>query len=211
MAFPFAAVASIAAPIIGGLFSSSGQKSANEASAASVERQLAFQRESVQNSYQWAVADMKKAGINPMLAYQRGGASALSGSSYTAQNELAGLGAGIQEGGSSALAVRRQNADLDQIRANVKSIHQNVKTSRANESNIQTDTRLKRAQTNYNDMLGANQRLEYKRRELDMNSARTAATIAKQDDKFYKTKYGQFLRWLDRTGTSINPLRSATR
>jgi hypothetical protein len=58
---------------------------ANAASAESAARQMEFQREMSDTSYQRAVADLKAAGINPMLAAMKGGASTPGGSSYTAQ------------------------------------------------------------------------------------------------------------------------------
>lgn len=59
--------------IIGGAIIGAGanifgaHKSASSAAAVNA-AQLAFARESAQNKYQWAVADMEKAGLNPKLA-----------------------------------------------------------------------------------------------------------------------------------------------
>jgi len=58
---------------------------ANVASAESAARQMEFQREMSDTSYQRAVADLKAAGINPMLAAMKGGATTPGGSSYQAQ------------------------------------------------------------------------------------------------------------------------------
>jgi len=58
---------------------------ANAASAESAARQMEFQREMSNSAYQRAVADLKAAGINPMLAAMKGGATTPGGSSYTAQ------------------------------------------------------------------------------------------------------------------------------
>jgi len=86
-------------------------QSANQASAAQAKEQMDFQERMRQTQYQIAIEDMKKAGLNPMLAYSQGGAgvpTGAMGSVSTAKMENA-LGAGVQ--GYQALAFN--NADLD--------------------------------------------------------------------------------------------------
>lgn len=69
--------------LIGGLASNSANKQiareANAFSAKQAEKQMQFQRDMSNTAYQRSMADMKKAGLNPMLAYQQGGASTPSG------------------------------------------------------------------------------------------------------------------------------------
>jgi len=89
---------------------------------ASNERQMAFQKESAQHGYQWATEDMKKAGINPILAYKQGGSGTLSGASsggasYTPQNIGAAAVSAGSTGAATALAQTRQTAELDNMAA----------------------------------------------------------------------------------------------
>lgn len=60
-------------------------------------------------AYQRAVGDMRKAGINPMLAYMKGGAS----TPEFKQN----LGGSTGMAVSSAIQLRRQNEELENLRA----------------------------------------------------------------------------------------------
>lgn len=71
-----------------GALSFFGQNSANQANKDIVAQQQAFQQYNSNTAYQRAVADMKAAGLNPMLAYSQGGASTPSGASTTIQDAI---------------------------------------------------------------------------------------------------------------------------
>jgi hypothetical protein len=59
-----------------------GVHMANKAAKSSAKDQMEFQERMSNTSYQRGMADMRKAGLNPMLAYQLGGASSPTGSKY---------------------------------------------------------------------------------------------------------------------------------
>lgn len=88
-----------------------GQESANSANSGASKDQMAFQERMSSTAYQRAVADMTKAGLNPMLAYSQGGASAPLGSMPNIQNSAGQVGQGV----ASAIQAKQVMANLQQV------------------------------------------------------------------------------------------------
>lgn len=63
-----------------------GSHMRNQSAKAASARQMAFQEDMSNTSYQRGMEDMRKAGLNPILAGKMGGASTPTGSTYNPEN-----------------------------------------------------------------------------------------------------------------------------
>lgn len=80
---PFSYLPDSVKDYIPGVGDSRATEKANEANLAESALNRQFQKEMSNTAYQRAMDDMKKAGLNPMLAFSQGGASSPSGSTAT--------------------------------------------------------------------------------------------------------------------------------
>lgn len=122
-------IASAVGAVAGGLLGKEGQEDANATNLQSVREQMAFQERMAGSQYQRGVADLKAAGLNPMLAAMKGGAAAPSGASTSVGNEGAAAVSGAMSGAGQAMNVMSgvqqmmaTQATIDQTKAATEQI-----------------------------------------------------------------------------------------
>ena len=162
-----------------------GSQMRNKAAKAASARQMAFQKDMSNTSYQRGMEDMKKAGLNPILAGKFGGASTPTGSTYNPEN----------------VATNAVNQYLQ-----TKQTEANVELTNANTAKVQAETNVIK-DTN-NSLLGRN--VEYVKDQfnkfgqfLQETTAEGYREFKKYMDKNYKGSLSTYFN-APKKGVRIN-------
>lgn len=163
--------------LAGGLF---GQSKTDDR----LQQQMDFQRQMSNTAYQRAMADMRKAGLNPMLAYSKGGASTPAGAFAPASDILT-------PAVSTAMQQNRLTQELKNMEETNKNIEQQTQTSKAQESQSKAQTAL----------IGTHNKIQ----QQVFQSALAEAAKAKTDEEFFNSTPGKVLRILGLGLGQISP------
>lgn len=150
-------VGDLGSSLLGGLFGGSSAKKQNKAAIAAQERANAFTRQMMQSRHQWEVADLKAAGLNPILS---AGGTPSMGASSAAQvvNEGAALTDAANRAGSSIGQARNLQLLRDQLKLQNSQIIAQTNSAEADARNKDAQTRLTNITSDLDEVFGPYQR-----------------------------------------------------
>ena len=212
MAISMATASAIGAGVdfLGGLFS-------NRASAKASAKQMQFQERMSNTAYQRSMADMRAAGLNPILAYQRGGASSPGGAQPNIRNPTERAA----QHASAYTAARIADANIRNINANTALTAEKANTEKLTQTNIQSQTDVNASMIPKNEAetarIMAATGLTYEQaanaalqarileqqgaiNEFALSGAERDAVLAQIETKIWQSGVGEATVWMDRLG-----------
>lgn len=177
---------SAAGGLVSNLWTDKRQKDAQDFNSAQAATQMAFQERMSSTAYQRSMADMKAAGLNPILAYQKGPASSPTGS--MASTSFAPASDVMTPALSSAMQSKRLTQELDNMATQNKLLASQVVQTNASTAKTVAETAVT------TEML---------------KEAERKGKLGEIDKKFYESTAGTILRNLGLGLGEINPLTRA--
>lgn len=171
---------SAAGGIVSNLWTDKRQQDAQNFNAQQAQAQMAFQERMSSTAYQRGMADMKAAGLNPILAYQKGPASSPTGAAASTTFQSA------SDVMTPAVSTAMQKSRLDQELLNMI---ENNKNLQEQNKNLQAQRVQIGAQVGNISADTAN-KLEL------LNQLRRGSAKAENEEYFYKSRLGSWLQML---------------
>lgn len=173
--------------IVSGLTSLAGGAATAGYNAAEAAKNRDFQERMTKHRYQYQVADLRAAGLNPALSYMNAPSAAPGGSTASVGDITGGAV-------TSGLAAKRQSTELAVMRSAMEKNRADTDNALGQEANA-------RAMAASNSALEAQRNLQNEQLELAM-------PMLKADAEFFSSDTGNKLRKAQKTGEAVAPYSS---
>lgn len=172
---------SVLLPAAGGVLGYFGQRQTNLANAQQAQKQMDFQAQMSNTSYQRALVDMKAAGLNPMLAYSQGGASTPGGAAAQIGNEIGGGLSSAMQGAGLISQLKLQEAERYKTDMHADLLERQARTEEKRPASVEAETGVSVARSLTE---GASAKEIAAREQLNLaNSKMVLATIKARTDE----------------------------
>lgn len=170
----YAAAAAAAAAIAGGIMNAKSQANANEQNAQIAKDQMVFQANMSNTAHQREVADLRKAGLNPILSAGGSGASSPGGAAATMI--APDIGSSAKAAADAYNQISRMDADTKNTIADTQLKASQQALSNASAASTAKDIEIKNIETAYK---GATMAKDLEKKGVDIDGGKIANSMAR--------------------------------
>lgn len=194
---------SLAGGIMSNIWGDERQEKSNQFNAQQAQLNRDFQERMSNTQYQRGMEDMRKAGLNPILAYSKGGASAPSGSAASSVSP-APVSNAVENAVSSAQQSKRLNSEVAKQALEMENLkQQNI--------NLKEQSDQIRAATNKTFADTTSVLSDVRIKEETLKQAMREGEKGEIDKELFDTKWGRIMRQIGTVGKELNPFGSTAK